>query len=144
MGSAPGLNRSWSGSGNVSSREARRSGERMKRTVLSVLNGLGWVVFLSFAIWSGSYLFVGLAVVVGVGPFAPGRPLEGFAWESSFVGSALFLGCALPGLATILATRAAARRLKQREPPARGFEPVMDRETQHATVVPSPGTRGEG
>lgn len=105
----------------------------MDRPILLTLHVLGWVAFGPFALWSVLMLVMGIIILFVSGPFAPGRD-----WEEALVGSAIMLGCSLPGLAAAIVTRIALRRSKERDRTAPGFEPIMDHQ------VPSGDTPGDG
>jgi hypothetical protein len=88
----------------------------MKRAMLWTLHALGWMAFVPLVTWSAVTLVIALVLLVR----------DQFA-VVGFASSAAMLALSLPGLATIIATRNALRRLKVRELTAPGFEPVMGR-----------------
>jgi len=91
----------------------------MTRTILQILHVLGWVAFVPFVTGSAVALFVGFVLFVGD---------DRSAGEQAFAGCALMFALSVPGLLTVTATRAALRRLKERELKSPGFEPIMNRE----------------
>jgi hypothetical protein len=96
--------------------------EPTMRTLLRVLHVLGWVAFVPFVFWTCLLFFLGLI------EFAAGRMRPGSDWTEVLVGGAVMLAGCAAGWLTVIATRAALRRLKERERSTPGFEPVMNRE----------------
>ena len=91
----------------------------MKQTILQILHVLGWVAFVPFVTGSAVALVVGFVLFVTD---------DRTAMEHAFAGCISMFALSLPGLVTVTATRAALRRLKERELKSPGFEPIMRRE----------------
>jgi len=89
----------------------------MMRAILWTLHALGWAAFVPFAVLS--VLALSGALFSGIGEF--------------FVASWVMLGLSMVGLAAVLATGRALKRLKEQELSAPGFEPVMGRENLPAS-----------